>query len=117
LPLTRQAEKVLRITVIEAKAFKSKTVEIEHLMLSILKNTENPATQILEKQDMDYERFKKELVAIQGEIPTSEFRSDNDPDEFDDEQSKQYQQRKSSTGSGATKSKTPVLDNFGRDIT
>lgn len=117
LPLTRQAEKVLRITVIEAKAFKSKTVEIEHLMLSILKNTENPATQILEKQDMDYERFKKELVAIQGEIPTSEFRNDNDPDDFDEEQSKQFQQRKAAGGSAGTKSKTPVLDNFGRDIT
>lgn len=114
LELTRQAEKVLRITVIEAKAFRSKTVEVEHLMLSILKNKENPATQILEQHNMDYERFKKELVSIQGEIPTSEYRSSGDGDEY--EEDPRTQQRKT-TNAANSKSKTPVLDSFGRDIT
>src|SRR3982751_2828006 len=61
LPLTRQAEKVIRITVLEAKTLKSRTVESEHLMLSILKNKENPAAQILNNYEVDYERFKNEL--------------------------------------------------------
>ncbi|MBS1689711.1 MAG: ATP-dependent Clp protease ATP-binding subunit, partial [Bacteroidetes bacterium] len=69
LPLTKQAEKVIRITVLEAKALKSPTVETEHLMLSILKNKENVATQILGQYDVDYERFKNELAILQGDSP------------------------------------------------
>lgn len=61
LPLTKQAEKVIRITVLEAKANKSPLVESEHLMLSILKNKENIATQILNQFDVDYDMFKNEL--------------------------------------------------------
>jgi ATP-dependent Clp protease ATP-binding subunit ClpC len=115
LPLTKQAEKVIRITVLEAKALKSATVETEHLMLSILKNKENVATQILGNLDVDYERFKGELAILQGGHPSSDY---NDPgsEEFeDDDERRQYQQRKPAAGN--TKSKTPVLDNFGRDIT
>ncbi len=115
LPLTKQAEKVIRITVLEAKALKSTTVETEHLMLSILKNKENVATQILHHYEVDYERFKNELSILQGGSPTADY---NDPgsEEFeDDEERRQYQQRK--PASGNTKSKTPVLYNFGRDIT
>ena len=58
LPLTKQAEKVIRITVLEAKSTKSALVESEHLMLSILKNKENIATQILNQFDVDYDIFK-----------------------------------------------------------
>ncbi len=116
LPLTKQAEKVIRITVLEAKALKSATVETEHLALSILKNKENVATQILQQYEVDYDRFKNELAIMQGEAPSAEY---NDPgEEFDEEDDnrRQYQQQRRG-GQGATKSKTPVLDNFGRDIT
>ncbi len=121
LPLTRQAEKVIRITVLEAKTLKSRTVESEHLMLSILKNKENPAAQILNHYEVDYERFKNELSILQGEMPGAEY-TGNDPggsEEFDDEERRQYQQRQRQGGAatGNVKSKTPVLDNFGRDIT
>ena len=61
LPLTKQAEKVIRVTVLEAKALKSPLVETEHLMLSILKNKENIATQILNQFDVDYDLFRNEL--------------------------------------------------------
>src|SRR5580692_7664503 len=116
LPLTKQAEKVIRITVLEAKSLKSTTVETEHLMLSILKNKENVATQILNHYDVDYERFKGELSILQGGSPTSDY---NDPgsEEFEeDEERRQFQQQRK-PAAGNTKSKTPVLDNFGRDIT
>lgn len=114
LPLTKQAEKVIRITVLEAKALKSPSVETEHLMLSILKNKENVATRLLQQFDVDYDRFKNELGIVSGDIPTAEY--GNEPgEEFDeDDERKQYQQRRTQ---GNTKSKTPVLDNFGRDIT
>ncbi|MEI8278253.1 MAG: ATP-dependent Clp protease ATP-binding subunit [Bacteroidota bacterium] len=116
LPLTKQAEKVIRITVLEAKALKSPTVETEHLMLSILKNKENVATQILHQYQVDYERFKNELSILQGDTPTADYGSDPGSEDFEeDDERKQFQQQRRSTGN--TKSKTPVLDNFGRDIT
>ncbi len=113
LPLTKQAEKVIRITVLEAKALKSPTVETEHLMLSILKNKENVATQILHQYEVDYDKFKNELGIMQGDGPGAEYSDPGDDFEEDDER-RQFQQRKQA---GNTKSKTPVLDNFGRDIT
>jgi ATP-dependent Clp protease ATP-binding subunit ClpC len=117
LPLTKQAEKVIRITVLEAKALKSSLVESEHLMLSILKNKENIATQILGQFDVDYDVFKNELGFVTSNPPQAEF---NEEDDFDEER-KQYGQQprsqKGGTGAGQAKTKTPVLDNFGRDIT
>ncbi|HUS03352.1 MAG TPA: ATP-dependent Clp protease ATP-binding subunit [Chitinophagaceae bacterium] len=116
LPLTKQAEKVIRITVLEAKANKSPLVESEHLMLSILKNKENIATQILNQFDVDYDMFKNELGYVKTD-PKAEFQ-DDDPEEFDEEKKSYSQQQRSTKGSAAApKSKTPVLDNFGRDIT
>ena len=114
LPLTKQAEKVIRVTVLEAKALKSATVETEHLMLSILKNKENIATQILNQFDVDYDLFRQELGIVKSNDPRAEYTDEND-DDFDEE--KKYSQQKGSTKQSATKSKTPVLDNFGRDIT
>ncbi len=118
LPLTKQAEKVIRITVLEAKAQKSALVESEHLMLSILKNKENIATQILNQFDVDYDVFKNELGFVTSTPPAAEF-SDEGDDDFDEER-KQYGAQKSQRAAGAAnqpKTKTPVLDNFGRDIT
>lgn len=113
LPLTKQAEKVIRVTVLEAKALKSATVETEHLMLSILKNKENIATQILNQFDVDYDLFRQELGIVKSNDPRAEYTDEND-DDFDEE--KKYSQSKGSK-QGNVKSKTPVLDNFGRDIT
>ncbi len=115
LPLTKQAEKVIRVTVLEAKALKSPLVETEHLMLSILKNKENIATQILNQFDVDYDIFRNELGMVRSNDPRSEYTEDND-DDFDDERRGYSSQQKSKQQSNA-KSKTPVLDNFGRDIT
>lgn len=112
LPLTRQAEKVIRVTVLEAKALKSATVETEHLMLSILKNKENVCTQILQQFDVDYDTFKNELGFVKSADPKSEF-DDPGEEEFEDER-KSFASKAKQTN---TKSKTPVLDNFGRDIT
>ncbi len=113
LPLTKQAEKVIRITVLEAKTHKSPMVESEHLMLSILKNKENIATQILNQFDIDYDNFKTELGYVKTDTK-AEFQ-DEENEEFEEE--KKYAQKSSKTGGAQSKSKTPVLDNFGRDIT
>ena len=115
LPLTKQAEKVIRVTVLEAKALKSPLVETEHLMLSILKNKENIATQILNQFDVDYDIFRNELGMVRSNEPRSEYTEDND-DDFDDDK-RSYSQQQRAKQQTNTKSKTPVLDNFGRDIT
>ncbi|MBG9376583.1 ATP-dependent Clp protease ATP-binding subunit [Panacibacter sp. DH6] len=115
LPLTKQAEKVIRVTVLEAKALKSPLVETEHLMLSILKNRENIATQILGQFDVDYDIFRNELGMVRSNETRSEYTEDDDND-FDEEK-KSYSQQSKGKQAGAAKSKTPVLDNFGRDIT
>lgn len=119
LPLTKQAEKVIRVTVLEAKALKSPLVETEHLLLSILKNKENIATQILNQFDIDYDIFRNELGMVSTNnppAPKNEF-SDEGEEEFDEEKQRGFQQSKSSKPAASAKSKTPVLDNFGRDIT
>eukprot|EP01035_Chromulina_nebulosa_P010068 gene10068-13558_t len=125
LPLTKQAEKVIRVTVLEAKALKSPLVESEHLMLSILKNKENIATQILMQYDVDYDSFRNELGMVRSgdHGPTKADYTDENDDDFEEERRGGYgsgQQRGSGTGrqqQPQQKSKTPVLDNFGRDIT
>jgi ATP-dependent Clp protease ATP-binding subunit ClpC len=135
LPLTKQAEKVIRVTVLEAKALKSPMVETEHLLLSILKNKENIATQILNQFDVDYDLFRNELGMV-GSSPSGmddtdrserSGRSSGAPrSEFSDEPDDEFEEEKRGGGFGssakpkagaANKSKTPVLDNFGRDIT
>jgi len=116
LPLTRQAEKVIRVTVLEAKALKSPLVETEHLMLSILKNKENIATQILNQFEVDYDIFRNELGMVKSNDVRSEYTEEND-DDFDEERKGSYSSQQKGKQPANAKSKTPVLDNFGRDIT
>ena len=115
LPLTKQAEKVIRVSVLEQKAQKSQLVETEHLMLSILKNKDNIATQILNQFDIDYDIFRNDLGMVKNNEIQNEFSEESD-DDFDEEKKSFTSPARSKPGAGA-KSKTPVLDNFGRDIT
>ncbi|MBK6330859.1 MAG: ATP-dependent Clp protease ATP-binding subunit [Bacteroidetes bacterium] len=116
LPLTKQAEKVIRITVLEAKALKSFLAESEHLVLSILKSKENVACQILNQFNVDYDLFKNELELVLGNSsPNILNELKDDMASFDEDEDRGQYQRK--PASSTVKSKTPVLDNFGRDIT
>ncbi len=125
LPLTKQAEKVIRVTVLEAKTLKSPMVESEHIVLSILKNKENIATQILNQFNVDYDIFRNELgmVGATGttdtplDNPKADFSDSDDDDDFDEKQSGSFKQPPAAKQGANTKSKTPVLDNFGRDVT
>jgi len=116
LPLTKQAEKILRITYLEAKLAKSNIIGTEHLMLSILKNKDSFVTIMMGNQyEVDYDIFKGEIDMYQQEI-TDELTNGPDEDEpFPDEGREKIPG--SGRRGGASKSKTPVLDNFGRDVT
>ncbi|MBK6408861.1 MAG: ATP-dependent Clp protease ATP-binding subunit [Flavobacteriales bacterium] len=124
ITLVKQAEKMLKITFLEAKLFKSPQIDTEHVLLSMLKDQDNLATRALHKFNVDYEHVKHEvdtILAGDGPTPASERPSpkaqgpQSADDDDDDSGSASY-------GAGAkkpgdSKSKTPVLDNFGRDLT
>lgn len=119
IPLTRQSEKVLKITYLEAKIFKSELIGTEHLLLSILRDEDNLATQILEKFDVSYD-LVKEMLEYQKENPAASADTDDPNDEGDDLYSGSGRGSGRATGKdpkGTEKSRTPVLDNFGRDLT
>ena len=120
IPLNRHAEKVLKVTFLESKLFKNDEIHPEHLMLSILKHKDTLASKILDSLDIDYESYKAELEYVKMEEDGgTEFVSDEadsgdlplEEDADDDAGFSTRQKRKTS------KSRTPVLDNFGRDIT
>ncbi|MDN3668454.1 ATP-dependent Clp protease ATP-binding subunit [Echinicola jeungdonensis] len=116
IPLTRQSEKVLKITYLEAKIFKSQLIGTEHLLLSILRDEDNIATQILHKFDTNYDTVKEMLEFQTDQNP----RSGAEADDTDEESSKLFGSSGGSGGGGkgsSEKSRTPVLDNFGRDLT
>ena len=117
LTINKQAEKVLKITVLEAKQLRNEWVSTEHLFLAILKNPDNVATQILEKHDVNYEIFKAELDYLQNEIKGETSRDDDGDAAEEDPGSGRKEGGPGFSRRGKTKSKTPVLDNFGRDVT
>jgi len=111
IPLVKQAEKVLKMTYLEAKVFKSPVIGTQHLLLSILKDDDNVACRTLNKYGVIYDNAKDELENMLEEenLPKSEFPGSSD----DEGENFGAAQRKSAD----PKSKTPVLDNFGRDLT
>jgi ATP-dependent Clp protease ATP-binding subunit ClpC len=117
IPLTKQAEKVLRITYLEAKLYKSDTIGTEHLLLSLLRDEENIAAQILQQFNVSYDAVREELdLIISGKSRDDDSRDVRDL-KASISSSKGSQQSGSSREKKMEKSKTPVLDNFGRDLT
>lgn len=113
MPLTKQAEKVLKITYLEAKIFKSDIIGTEHLLLAILRDEDNIASQILQQYDVTYSIFKSEVEQSKSDI-SEDIRSaatGNDDDFAEDDH---FTAPKKASD---IKTKTPVLDNFGRDLT
>src|SRR5690606_18192884 len=108
---------------LEAKIFKSNTIGTEHLLLSILKDEENVATKALMKFNINYDTVKDELRGTMGnqdEIEFDEPRADfpgSTSDDDDEGGTGSFSGSSTPRKSGESKSKTPVLDNFGRDLT
>jgi ATP-dependent Clp protease ATP-binding subunit ClpC len=118
LPLVKQAERALKLTYLEAKMFNSELIGTEHLLLAILKDEDNLVTTTLGKLGVDYDSVRDELKTI---MSNQESREIDEPrselpgsSSDDDEEGRSYGTTKKVADS---KSKTPVLDNFGRDLT
>ncbi len=124
LPLTRQAEKALKTTFLEAKLFGSNTIRTSHLLLCILRNDDDPVSRILRKYDIDYDSVKMEYQSMfdsewsKDKGPRSESSYRDEDDEFANSGNEGSRfSGSSSKGKTEGKTKTPVLDNFGRDLT
>ena len=118
LHLTKQAEKALKTTFLEAKLFKSKSVSTAHLLLCVLRNENDPTTKLLHKFEVDYNEVKSVFgqLFMDNDITESPKAEDTSrDDEFEEQKQNPFEGTKPSKTSA--KSKTPVLDNFGRDLT
>ena len=122
LHLTRQAERALKTTFLEAKLFQSSSINTAHLLLCILRNENAPTTKLLNKLKIDYDGVKdqfKFMIANDDDYldsPTAES-SFGDDDETTEEDGGKDNPFGGGNAKGNKKSKTPVLDNFGRDLT
>ena len=120
LHLTRQAERALKTTFLEAKLFQNKIINTVHLLLCVLRNENDPTTKLLNKLKVNYDSVKEQF----------KFMTTNDDDIIENtkaeafpsedlpkEENKDSSFGQSTTQKSSSKSKTPVLDNFGRDLT
>ncbi len=118
--LTRQAERALKITFLEAKYFSSTHVSTAHLLLCVLKNENDPTTKLLNKLKVDYNEAKEQYLLLTDNqeedmlenLPKAESYNENNGNDDDNTNESSFINNKSNK-----KSKTPVLDNFGRDLT
>ena len=122
LHLTRQAERALKTTFLEAKLFQGNSINTAHLLLCILRNENDPTTKLLEKLNLSYDivkdQFKEHISESKDSYDdvSSSQTYDEEPD--DDEGSiEQNPFNVKPSSNKSKKSKTPVLDNFGRDLT
>ncbi len=117
IPLLKSAEKVLKLVYLEAKSLQDDTIDTGHLLLAIMKDENSIATQVLKEHNIDYDSVRLELESTKKGTPRSEFPGDED----DDEDGKGPYEGSKGAGGGQQTSKssseTPVLDNFGIDLT
>ncbi|WP_369764795.1 ATP-dependent Clp protease ATP-binding subunit [Flavobacterium sp. WC2429] len=121
LHLTRQAERALKTTFLEAKVFQSSSVSTAHLLLCILRNENDPTTKLLNKLKIDYDVAKEQYINM---TPNEEEFLENLPrasDSYNEDSGQDDSLKEGNFNNPANKSnkksKTPVLDNFGRDLT
>ena len=120
LHLTRQAERALKTTFLEAKLFQNTSINTAHLLLCILRNENDPTTKLLNKLKADYDNVKdqfKFMITNDDDYiePKAEFQDDDINSEEDTPKDNIF--NTPTTGQSNKKSSTPVLDNFGRDLT
>lgn len=116
--LTKQAENALKRAFLEKKLYKTDVINTGHILMSILRNTEDPTTILLNRCKVDYDAAKEEFVSLlsSSESLSEQPRNSAFDDEGGDSMSDNFNNPSAQNKSGK-KSKTPVLDNFGRDLT
>lgn len=122
LHLTRQAERALKYTFLEAKVFNTTSISTALLMLCVLKNDNDPTTKLLNKLKINYDNVKDIYMSLNNSEDDNILKNAPRAENFDESNDDAFKDS-GSTPSGNSgnkttkKSKTPVLDNFGRDLT
>ncbi|WP_396181253.1 Clp protease N-terminal domain-containing protein, partial [Flavobacterium sp.] len=121
LHLTRQAERALKYTFLEAKVFNTTSISTALLLLCMLKNENDPTTKLLNKLKINYDNVKDIYMSLNSNENDDIFKNTPRAENFDsgeDNYKEDIPNPISNSGNKTTKkSKTPVLDNFGRDLT
>ncbi|MDG1911240.1 MAG: ATP-dependent Clp protease ATP-binding subunit [Flavobacteriaceae bacterium] len=120
LHLTRQAERALKTTFLEAKLFQSELINTVHLLLCILRNENDPTTKLLTKLNVDYDLVKEQfklMLANDTDSYEDLSASSSFPEEKNEGEEKENPFIPTSESKTNKKTNTPVLDNFGRDVT
>ena len=122
LHLTRQAERALKTTFLEAKVFQSTLISTAHLLLCILRNENDPTTKLMNKLKIDYDSVKEQYLNMTPSNNEEEFlenlpRAESFNDDSGQDDSLKGDSFNNPANKSNKKSKTPVLDNFGRDLT
>lgn len=115
-PLLRSTERILKLVYLEAKALKSKTIDSEHLLLAILKDENALVTRFLTELDVDYQSVKR-AVEAESPIARADYPRDEDDEGIGPGGQGKGQQPFPPSSSAKPSSDTPVLDNFGIDLT
>lgn len=120
IPLTLQADKAMKATVLEQKSFKNSQINTAHLLLCILRNQSDPTTKLLNLEKINYENVRQQFEVINNEKKQDEKAfSDSYAYEDDEEDAKPdfLSASNSKKNNPNQKTNTPVLDNFGKDLT
>lgn len=120
IPLTLQADKAMKATVLEQKTFKNSQINTAHLLLCILRNPSDPTTKLLNLEKINYENVRQQFEVINNEKKQDEKAfSDSYAYEDDEEDAKPdfLSASNSKKNNPNQKTNTPVLDNFGKDLT
>jgi len=112
IPLLRSTERILKLVYLEAKSLKSPTIDTEHLLLAILKDENALVTRFLTELDVTYQSVRRMV-----ETETPRAKADFPRDEDDEGQALGGPGRGPAASSSKSSSETPVLDNFGIDLT
>ncbi|WP_454938472.1 ATP-dependent Clp protease ATP-binding subunit [Capnocytophaga gingivalis] len=120
IPLTLQADKAMKATVLEQKSFKNSQINTAHLLLCILRNQSDPTTKLLNLEKINYENVRQQFEVINNEKKQDE-KAFSDPYAYEDDEEDAKPDFLSASNSKKNnpnqKTNTPVLDNFGKDLT
>lgn len=123
VPLSSNASKILRLSILEAQAQHNPTADTEHLLLAILRENDNLAAKMLQDDNVDYEKVYNELLKVTPDIKSGmDFPEDDDEEDditppLGGDTSDNARRSATKTTSAKSNNDTPVLDNFGVDMT
>ena len=116
LDLNSIANKVMRLTQLEARMLKKSPADVEHLLLAILKENHNLAADVLTRNDVSYDKVMN-LLSIKSDFSNGDFMDDEEDDEFPTENKGEASRPTATKQQPKSSSDTPVIDNFGVDMT